>query len=161
MAAGKTYQPIATTTLTTAASTVTFSSISGSYTDLILVANIKAASTTYISCRVNSDSGTNYSSTYILGSGSTASAGGTTNATSIGSARTNPDSVSIFQFMNYSNTTTYKPVFLRISNSGVGSSLWTTLWRNTNAITSIEVFSDSANNWSSGSVFNLYGITAA
>ena len=32
-----TYEPIATTTLGSAASTITFSSISGSYTDLILV----------------------------------------------------------------------------------------------------------------------------
>jgi len=34
-----TYEPIATTTLSTATATVTFSSISGSYTDLVLVAN--------------------------------------------------------------------------------------------------------------------------
>jgi hypothetical protein len=33
----KTYEPIATTTLGTAAATVTFSSISGTYTDLVLV----------------------------------------------------------------------------------------------------------------------------
>ena len=34
-----TYEPIATTTLTTTTASVTFSSISGSYTDLILVIN--------------------------------------------------------------------------------------------------------------------------
>jgi len=37
MAAGKTYEPIATTTLSSSAATITFSSISGSYTDLVFV----------------------------------------------------------------------------------------------------------------------------
>ena len=37
MAAGATYEPIATNTLGSAAASVTFSGISGSYTDLILI----------------------------------------------------------------------------------------------------------------------------
>lgn len=161
MAAGKTYEPIATTTLSSAASSITFSSIPGTYTDLILIANVVAASTTYISGQVNGDTGTNYSSTYIDGSGSSGTTGRTTNATSYGSARTNPDSVTTIQYMNYSNTTTYKTILEKISTAGSGVNFWTATWRNTAAITSITLFTDSANNWSAGSTFTLYGITAA
>lgn len=156
-----TYTPIATTTLGSAASSVTFSSISGTYTDLVLVANVVAASTTYISGQVNGDTAGNYSSTYIDGSGTSATSGRTTNATSYGSARTNPNSVTIIQYMNYSNTTTYKPILIRISTADSGVNAWASTWRNTAAITSITLFTDSANNWSSGSTFTLYGIKAA
>jgi hypothetical protein len=161
MAAGATYTTIATTTLTTASASVTFSSIPGTYTDLVLVANVVAASTTYISGQVNGDTGTNYSSTYIDGSGTSATSGRTTNATSYGSARTNPDSVTIIQYMNYSNTTTYKTILEKISTAGSGVNAWVALWRNTAAITSITLFTDSANNWSAGTTFSLYGIAAA
>ena len=156
-----TYEPIATTTLSSAQSSVTFSSIPGTYTDLILIANVVASSLTYISGRVNGDTAGNYSSTYIDGSGTSASSGRTTNATSYGSARTNPDSVTIIQYMNYSNTTTYKSILERISTAGSGVNAWAATWRNTAAITSITLFTDSANNWSSGSTFTLYGIKAA
>ena len=43
MAAGSTYTPIATTTLGSAQADVTFSSISGSYTDLVLIIGGKNA----------------------------------------------------------------------------------------------------------------------
>ena len=42
MAAGRTYEPIATTTLGSNATSVTFSNISGSYTDLVLACHWKA-----------------------------------------------------------------------------------------------------------------------
>ena len=62
MAAGSTYTPIATTTLGSAASSVTFSSISGSYTDLILITNPSSATTDQsIYVQFNADTGTNYS----------------------------------------------------------------------------------------------------
>jgi hypothetical protein len=44
-----TYEPIATTTLGTAAASVTFSSISGAYTDLVLVCNGNKSSCTQLS----------------------------------------------------------------------------------------------------------------
>ena len=64
MAAGATYYPIATTTLSSATNSVSFSSISGSYTDIVIVFN-GAASTSGVTCNVqfNSDTGTNYSTT--------------------------------------------------------------------------------------------------
>jgi hypothetical protein len=65
-----TYTPIATTTLGTAAASVTFSSISGSYTDLVLIiAGVQSvADVPYI--QFNSDTATNYSRTQLSGDGS-------------------------------------------------------------------------------------------
>ena len=51
-----TYEPIATTTLGSAAASVTFSSISGSYTDLVLIVVPKATTGDYIRCRVGNGS---------------------------------------------------------------------------------------------------------
>jgi hypothetical protein len=68
-----TYEPIATTTLGSAAATVTFSSISGAYTDLIVVANLaQSAGSNSLRFRLNGDTGSNYSATILRGYGSTA-----------------------------------------------------------------------------------------
>ena len=66
MAAGSTYTPIATTTLSSAQSSVTFSSL-GSYTDIILVYAGTGTSTDTqgIRFQVNGDTGTNYSNTTL------------------------------------------------------------------------------------------------
>ena len=69
MPAGRTYTPLARTTLSSAAASVTFSNISGSYTDLVLVVStISVNGTAYMT--VNSDTGTNYSRTFMYGTGS-------------------------------------------------------------------------------------------
>ena len=67
-----TYATIATTTLGTAAASVTFSSISGSYTDLVLVVSPISNSGTGVdnSIQFNSDTGSNYSLTGLYGNGS-------------------------------------------------------------------------------------------
>ena len=73
MAAGSTYTPIATTTASGSASSVTFSSIPSTYTDLVIVADILgAASTADAVLRFNSDTTSNYSETVIRGDGSSA-----------------------------------------------------------------------------------------
>ena len=62
MAAGNTYVAIATNTLSSAAASVTFSSISGAYTDLVLVTNATLASggAANLWCRFNGDGAANY-----------------------------------------------------------------------------------------------------
>ncbi len=69
MAAGVTYETIANTTLTTATSSITFTNISGSYTDLILVLNTAIASgyNGESVIRFNSDTGTSSGPTTDLG----------------------------------------------------------------------------------------------
>jgi len=72
MAAGPTYEPIATTTLGTAQPTVTFSSIASTYTDLVIVAQLTTAAPTNMRIRFNGDTTANYSNTTVTGNGSTA-----------------------------------------------------------------------------------------
>jgi hypothetical protein len=169
MAAGSTYTPIATTTLASATNSYTFSSISGSYTDLILVAaNItNASSTNSLFLRFNGDTGSNYSSTFMEGTGTLTKAFGLANRTVIdtgyyvGLSTTNPGQVN-FSIMNYSNSTTFKSVlsrFQQASGAAPGTSSTVSLWRNTAAITSVEVRCDV--NLGIGTTLTLYGIAAA
>ena len=64
MAAGATYEPIATQTLASAAATITFSSIAATYTDLRLIF-AKPIGGSSLLLRFNSDTATNYSWTYL------------------------------------------------------------------------------------------------
>ena len=83
MAAGSTYSTIATTTLGTAQSSVTFNSFSG-YTDIIVVCNLAISSGTGNSkIQFNSDTGSNYSGTTVEGTGSSAVSSRYTSNTSI------------------------------------------------------------------------------
>ena len=164
MAAGITYEPIATNTLSSTASSVTFSSISGSYTDLVLVSNGKMSAGSAVNNKItfNSDTTTNYSRTYVYGDGSTALSGRDSSQDNLGFIywnSTNP-STTIIQIQNYSNTTTYKTALARTSESGVAVA-YVGLWRSTSAITNITITRGSTNDFASGSTFTLYGIKAA
>jgi len=166
MAAGSTYIPIATNTLGTAIPTVTFSSISGSYTDLVLVASVKGTAVEgYFSMQFNGDTATNYSTTQLGGTGSSPFSQRTINVS-------NPDFADYmlttnfqnftFNIMNYSNTTTYKTSLLREGNGGNGYVIAAAfLWRSTSAITSIAINNLGGGNFAVGSTFTLYGIAAA
>ncbi len=70
----KTYVPISTTTLGSNASTVSFSSIPGTYTDLVIVMGVISTSNTghYVYLQYNGDTGSNYSTTILTGTGSSA-----------------------------------------------------------------------------------------
>jgi hypothetical protein len=166
MAAGITYTPIATTTLGSAQSSVTFSSISGSYTDLILIIN--GTSSGDAGCRVqfNGDTGTNYSNTLFYGIYTTAGIQNVrnTNATTIdGLGRLNTtEGIAIIQIQNYSNTTTYKTVLGKGGTTTNGIFMTTVgLWRSTSAITSIVASLENSRTFSSGTTLAIYGIAAA
>jgi hypothetical protein len=163
-----TYTPIATTTLGSAASSVTFSSIPQTYTDLIVISDMAytSTSTTYQGMQVGNgsvDTGNNYGGTFMGGSGTAASSGRNTdvpyynfltNAT--GTVRTQ----AITQIMNYSNTTTYKTELTRmIDVTSVYASVYT--WRSTSAINIIKIIDIFGNNFATGSTFTVYGIKAA
>jgi hypothetical protein len=155
-----TYDSITTTTLTSAVSSVTFSSISGSYTDLIIVHRGTNSSAAGIQVEFNSDTTAgNYSFTYFYGDGSTAASGRYTSAKSVGSAYTT-ETNNIFHFINYSNSTTYKTTLSRSNNAANITQGLISLWRSTAAITSIKLFV-GAGNFDSGSTFTLYGVKAA
>ena len=161
-----TYEPIATNTLGSDTASVTFSSISGFYTDLILIVRATHKTTaTNMLYRVGNgsvDTGTNYSTTFMFGDGSVASSGRTTNATSAVSGYVEPADSSNFatiQFMNYSNTTTNKSSLVR-TGSNIVVTTNVGLWRSTSAINIITLFPASGN-FGSGSTFTLYGVKSA
>lgn len=163
-----TYEPIETTTLVSAQSSVTIGSggtIPQTYTDLVLVYNgTVTASGMDIRFQFNGDTAGNYSYTYMAGNGSSASSSRLANASNIPSyflvgTSTSPATI-IMNVNNYSNTTTNKTALIRTSDAPSETVASVGMWRNTGAITSIRVF-PSANNFASGSTFTLYGIKAA
>ena len=169
MAAAQTYEPIATNTLGSAANSVTFSSISQTYTDLILVCTGKN-STSYdgIDIRVGNgslDTGSNYSATGVNGNGTNAqsfAAYSSTSMANMGITSASKIQVSIYHFMNYTNTTTYKTVIARSNVIDFRVAAIVGMWRSTSAINTIQLRSDNASyNFTTGSTFTLWGIKAA
>jgi hypothetical protein len=159
-----TYEPIATQTLGSAASSVTFSSIPSTYTDLICVVNAGITSGIEdIALTFNGDTGTNYSRTFMYGDGTSAVSGRTSSAArislgSFGSGVINGNN--IFSVMNYANSTTNKTVLSRGNNTGNHTIAYVGLWRSTAAITSM-LLGTTGSTWMAGSTFTLYGIKAA
>ena len=158
----QTYEPIATTTLSTAASDITFSTIPGTYTDLILVVNGYQTVDDNVFLQFNGDTGTNYSATILYGNGSTVTATrlSSSNEIRLGGIGNSDGGNAIYSIQNYSNNTTNKTV---LGRTNFPSSLVQTrvgLWRSTSAITSIKVASLSGN-FVSGCTFTIYGIKAA
>jgi hypothetical protein len=167
MPAAQTYEPIATTTFGSAASSYTFNSVSSTYTDLVLVVYIPTNSTNDdIFMQFNSDTGSNYSATWLRGNGTAASSPRSTNLTGIrcsdlGSPTTTNASFIIIQIQNYSNTTTNKTVLTRANNAaGNGLDAFVGLWRSTAAINTIKVYPASGS-MATGTTMTLYGIKAA
>ena len=173
MAAGATYTPIFSTTLSSTQANVTFSTIPSTYTDLVLIinANCATAGQTYanIQLQFNGDSATNYSYTQVYGDGSAAYSDRGSANTGIFAGYYN-STASIYSnlicsFNNYSNTSTYKTALIRqnygtrgttttnVSGANVG------LWRSTSAINQINI--GGSGSFSTGSTFTLYGIASA
>ena len=161
-----TYDKIATTTLGSAASSYTFSSIPGTYTDLILIANFATSTTGPLSYQIGNgsvDTGSNYSRTSIYGDGSSAASFRESNQTYFNTANGSTTLIAndIVQFMNYSNTTTYKTMLDKNNNASGTVQANVYLWRSTAAINTIKIFNSNGYNLSANSTFTLYGIKAA
>jgi hypothetical protein len=161
-----TYEPIATTTLGSSTNSITFSSISQSYTDLMLVCNGFANTPSSFDIQVGNgsvDTGNNYSITLIAGDGSTASGYRESNTPAcqqMGIVNTTQMNT-IIHFMNYKNTSAYKTILSRNNNLGFrGIAATVGLWRSTAAISAIKIGTGGAN-MSAGFTATLYGIAAA
>ena len=158
-----TYEPISTTTLSSAQASFSFTSIPGTYTDLVVV--VVASTSGNLKIEFNSDTNSNYSNTVLYGNGTNALSGRNTNSTGLlfgTTANTVGNGVNLYHFMNYSNTTTYKTTFSRgndVDNGLVRADIG--LWRSTSAITSIKFISNLGSNLATGSTFTLYGILKA
>jgi hypothetical protein len=160
-----TYEPIATTTLGSAAASVTFSAIPATYTDLrLVVTGGTSVSGTYAWIQYNSDTASNYSTTRLDGDGSGAASARTTNATFIRNSTSldsNPNLI-ITDIFSYAGST-FKTCLIETAADQNGSGRVTRtvgLWRSTSAITSI-LFSANSGNLNAGTTATLYGIKNA
>jgi hypothetical protein len=166
MAAGPTYEPIASVTIAgSSTAAVTFgngNTLPQTYTDLIVVINATVnTGTPDVSWRFNNDTGSNYSRTYLVGDSGGAGSGRNSSGTAgLFNALSTSQSVNIIQIMNYSNSTTYKTVLTRNNQATTYTSSIVGLWRSTAAITEIDLTIPSGN-FVAGSTFTLYGIAAA
>ena len=170
-----TYEPIATYTAPSAQTEINFTSISGAYTDLVLVMNGAMSRTgAAFFMRVGNgsiDSGSNYSETELYGTGSAAGSARRTSQTewnifsNVGSSTTVGENTFIIQLMNYSNTTTNKTALGRATNgsssSYPGTAAAAFLWRSTSAINTIRLLRNSTDTFVTGSTFTLYGVKSA
>jgi hypothetical protein len=166
-----TYDCIATTTLGSDTASTEFTSISGSFTDLVLVVGTVASDTSNadgLVLRVGNgtiDTGSNYSRTNLIGNGSSALSYRATSASRIVLTQdaylpiTLGQVNAIVNFQNYSNTTTYKTVLHRLSYASGDVIAQVGLWRSTSAINRIQIYSNGYN-LKAGSTFTLYGIKA-
>lgn len=161
-----TYEPIATTTLATTASTITFSSIPSTYTDLLVVCNpITNVTTGQMTIRLNGDTGSNYSRLILWGTGSATGTAVYANEsyayTGYYTTLWTSPTTNIFNILNYSNTTSNKTILGRSNNASEATIASANLWRGTAAINSIELGISVAGTYSIGSTFTIYGIKAA
>jgi len=158
-----TYEPIASQTLGSAASSVSFTSIAADWTDLIcVVQGTASADGADVIMQFNTDTASNYSQTVLRGNGSTAvSARYTTqylnSANTWGPSRLYTHFV---QIMSYANTNIFKTSLTATAYAGGDVARIVNLWRSTSAITSIELKTASFT-FAANTTFSLYGIKAA
>jgi hypothetical protein len=159
-----TYTPLATVTLASSASSVTFSNIPATYRDLILVVTGTGTINTNPTIQFNADTGNNYSNVWMGGSGSSASSGQNSSVNyNFAGAISPSQSNNILQIMDYSATDKHKTSLVRGNSAdstlGEAVSAWAGRWANTAAITSVRFFLSSGN-LNTGTTLSLYGIVA-
>lgn len=158
-----TYTPLATRTLTGNTASVTFSNIPNTYKDLVLILSLTPLTAgSEIKVNYNGDTGTNYPTVRMYGSGSGSGASNTQNEAfiDIGYYDTNAVGVTILQIFDYSATDKHKTSLIRWNGNGgtanyVGANA--NRWANTAAINQIAVAPRSSS-FTSGTVLSLYGI---
>lgn len=166
-----TFVPIASYTLDTASTGVTFNPPSGYKNLRLVVSNIKIQGGTdaNINFRLNGDSSTIYSCTNFGARTQSAtpfsarSSGATYGSISWYIAPGTIAENGIIDFVNYGSNEKYKTILVNTrTDSGSatysGVEMITNLWRSYNPITSIYVFNVSGYSFAAGSVFTLYGM---
>jgi hypothetical protein len=154
-----TYTSLATVTLSTATSSVTFSSIPNTYRDLIFIVSGQLVNNTATDTllRVNGDSSSSYSRVYMYSNGVVS--GSDTTTSFLPWYTRNNQGNSIGHLMDYSATDKHKTLLVRSNEPTTdGLSAQAQRWANTSAITSM-TFSTS-NNYAAGTTFSLYGVIA-
>lgn len=154
-----TYDLIASNVLSSTAASVTFSSISASYRDLVLVVSGPTATNPDLVIELNGDTtAANYSNVNMYGNGSTATSGTGFRPKRIGVWGTGSSNF-ITQFLDYSATNKHKTYLSRVNDAGSGVWAAANRWANTAAINEIKAVADGTT-WASGTTFYLYGIVS-
>ena len=158
------YESIATTTLSGGQTTVTFSSIPATFKHLQIRATFRMSASDNFMGRFNSDTGSNYTTHYMYGSGSGPGAYGSTgNIMNMAYTDTTDNQVVwIADILDYASTNKYKTVRRLNGYDANGSGfiyLGSHLWRNqTDAISTITFSINGAASFNNYSHFALYGI---
>ena len=159
---------LATTVLSASAAKITFSSISGSYTDLRLVlkGTTDAAGNQFELTFNGVTTGTTYSKTHLYGSAATGTAvsGSSSSDSKIlldqSVQQTSAPFLITVDIFGYAGST-YKTVLATANEANTVASsyvnLATGLWRNTAAITSLRL-NAAGGNFTAGTVATIYGI---
>lgn len=161
-----TLEPIATTTLGSAAASITFDSIPSTYTDLRLVVQMTTTDPVFPTLRINNDSTALYAWTRVSGDGAnTQSERGTAYSDlpfGRGSSSSTAPGLYVFEFFNYTSAI-FKTCLITQSadyNASGATSRTVGLYRSTAAITSLVCIAPS-NTFKAGSTATLYGLKAA
>lgn len=159
-----TYVPIQAITVSAGTTTINFTGVPQTFTDLVIVANLRGNNVnTSTGIRFNSDTATNYSLTGMSGEGANPISYRNTTSDRIllvsGSANWNSTwGTILINIPNYTNTTTNKTVLIRSGSSNGEVVAHAGVWRKTpEAITSITIFAP-AGSWAADTTFTLYGI---
>jgi hypothetical protein len=155
-------------------STISFTSIPATYKHLqirIMSRDARSASFNNLQLQLNGDTGTNYTYHSIIGTGSTVTAdggggGGATDYIYEPSASTTASvfGASIFDILDYTSTSKNKTIRMIGGFDANGSgrlNFTSSLWVNTNAVTSLTFRNSSNANFVQYSSFALYGIKGA
>lgn len=177
-AAGTAFESIASATGTGASGTITFSSIPSTYASLQIrwIARNTDTGTDASIARmaVNGDTtSVNYAWHEMWGDGASVNVGGAASGlpyygmVARNGAASGIVGAGIIDIHNYASTTQNKTIRNFSGNDRNGSGIvgmWSGLWENTNAITSVTLYAEtngSATNFTTNTVFALYGIKGA
>ena len=168
-AASGAFESIASATGTGSSGTITFSSIAGTYQSLHIRGQYRPTTSYHgLYIRINSDTGSNYASHTLNGTGTSAVASGSASQTYIYTNYENATDAYyadlIIDIHDYASTTRNKTVrfFTGVDKNGTGSSitLGSGLWMSTSAITSVSLIADTGS-FNTATTFALYGIKGA
>lgn len=156
------YIALATTTLSSAASSVTFSSIPATFRDLRLVFSGTLSANGSIVFQLNSDTGNNYFLTGMTGSALGARSNNLTYfAGAVAGVQegvtANIVSTGTLDIFDYSQTNKHKTTLARGSGGASLTDASSTRWANNSAVTTLRIFNNGGN-LNSGTTLSLYGI---
>ena len=158
------YIPLANLTLSSAATSVTFASISQIYGSLVIVRSGADTGNADHLIRINGDTGANYSAVLAEANGSASNGAVQSNLTYLPTIwnyyfGSNTVNMTFLSIEDYSAVDKHKSIIMRQDNSANGVQLLAGRWASLSAVTSVTLY-NSSNQFAAGSTFALYGVSA-